>query len=101
MKGINNLKERIIILDGAKMDYTPREIERFIEQWNEGYHIGDLAEKNWISQYEVALLMMHCEIEGWIQPRPGGLRGTIPRRKQRSKMEREKKGISEIVYRSM
>jgi hypothetical protein len=78
--GIDSLTERIIILPEAKMDYMPKQIKRFIEMWNEGYHIGDIAEKLWVTNYEAALVVMHCELEEWIQPREGGLYGTIPRK---------------------
>lgn len=87
--GINSLQERIIILDGAKMDYTQNEIAKFIEMWNEGRHVGDIANYFWINNYEVALLAMHCEIEEWIQPREGGLSGSLPRKKRDRKKVKE------------
>jgi hypothetical protein len=77
---IDSLKGRVILLPEARMDYWPHQIEIFIEMWNEGKAIGEIAERFWISNYEVALLVMHCEIEGLIKPRKGGLRGSLPRK---------------------
>jgi hypothetical protein len=61
--GFASLKDRIIILPEAKMDYTPKQVEQFIEMWNEGHHVGDIAEKFWVNNYEIALLVMHAELE--------------------------------------
>ncbi|MFJ5713134.1 hypothetical protein [Neobacillus sp. NPDC093127] len=83
MCGFDSLKERIIILPDAKMDYTPKQIEKFIKLWNEGVAIGDIAEKFWVNNYEIALLVMHCELEGWINPREGGLNGSLARKKRK------------------
>lgn len=87
MHGFDSLKDRIIILPDAKMDYTPKQIKKFIEMWENGSPIGDIAEKFWVSHYEIALLVMHCELEELIQPRVGGLLGVLPRKKRKGKKE--------------
>jgi hypothetical protein len=92
MSGINSLRDRVILLPEAKMDYTPKQIKTFIEMWEEGNPIGEIAEKLWVASYEVALLVIHCELEGWIQPRCGGLTGSQPRKKRdRKKSKGENK----------
>ncbi|CRK80332.1 hypothetical protein [Neobacillus massiliamazoniensis] len=68
----------IFILPNAKLDYTPKEIETFVSMWNDGQPISAIAEKLYIQKYEVGLLVMHCNLEGFIQHRYGGLRGTKP-----------------------
>jgi hypothetical protein len=95
MSGYESLKKRIIILPDAKMDYTPKQIEKFIELWNEGVSIGEIAEKFWVAIYEIALLIIHCELEGLIEPRKGGVHGTAPRKKRKGKNS-EKKELHKI-----
>lgn len=85
MNGIDSLKGRIIILSEAKLDYSPGEIKKFLIMWEEGWPIGEIAEKLWITNYEVALLVIHCELEELISPREGGLRGTLKRTRRRKK----------------
>jgi hypothetical protein len=63
MSGINSLRERIILLPEAKMDYMPNQVEKFIEMWEKGVPIGEIAKRFWVTNYEIALLVMHCEIE--------------------------------------
>jgi hypothetical protein len=79
--GLSSLKNRVILLPDAKMDYTPKEIRKFVDWWNEGIHITEIAKRMYISTAEVALIMIHCELEGWIEPREGGIFGTVPRKK--------------------
>lgn len=85
MSGFDSLKKRIIILPEAKMDYTQKQIDKFIELWNEGVSIAEIAEKFWVAIYEIALLIIHCEVEGLIEPREGGIHGTVPRKKRKGK----------------
>lgn len=85
MNGFKSLRDRIILLPEAKMDYTQHQIDKFIDLWNKGVPIGDIAEKFWIHNYEVALLVIHCELEWLIEPREGGLKGTVPRKKRKGK----------------
>jgi hypothetical protein len=86
MNGFESLKDRIIILPEAKMDYTPKQIQKFIDLWNKGVPIGEIAETFWVASYEVALLVIHCELEGWIKPRSGGLEGSLPRKKRKGRV---------------
>lgn len=79
MAGINSLSGRIIILQDCKFDYTPGQIRKFIKLWNDGEHLTTIAQKFDLSTLEIALLTMHCDTEGWIEPRPGGAYGTIDR----------------------
>jgi hypothetical protein len=87
MGGINSLRDRVILLPEAKMDYSPKQIKKFIELWEKGITLGDIAEQFWVANYEIALLVIHCELEGWIQPREGGLLGKLPRKKRNRKKE--------------
>jgi hypothetical protein len=80
--GINQLTGRIIILPDAKMDYSPAQIRRFVKWWNDGIPTKEIGEKFTISHLEVLMLVAHCEIEGWIQDRPGGYKGTKKRIKR-------------------
>ncbi|MBT2722287.1 hypothetical protein [Bacillus sp. ISL-46] len=91
MSGINSLMDQVILLPDAKMDYSPKQIAKFIELWEKGIPIGEIAEKFWVANYEMVLLVMHCELEGWIQPRDGGLKGTQPRKKRDKRMKGETK----------
>lgn len=87
MSGFDSLKGRVILFPDAKMDYSPGQIKRFIDMWNEGWPIGEIAKKFWLKNYEVVLLIIHCELEGWIGPREGGLQGTLKRSKRKEKGE--------------
>lgn len=88
--GIDSLTGRIILLPNARFDYTPAQVRKFIRMWNEGEPISRIAERFMIAMYEVSLLVMHCELEGWIEPRPGGLRGTKKHKwRQKEKMRIE------------
>lgn len=91
MSGINSLRDRVILLPEAKMDYSPKQIKKFIDLWENGTPIGEIAEKSWVAIYEIALLIIHCELEGWIQPRKGGLLGTQPREQRNKKPKGETK----------
>ncbi|MEH7093966.1 hypothetical protein [Neobacillus vireti] len=82
MSGFDSLKNRIILMPEAKMDYSQRQIEKFVEMWKAGKPIGEIADHFWIKHYEVALLVMHCELENLIRPRKGGLYGSVPRKKR-------------------
>lgn len=91
MCGVNSLRGQVIILPDAKMDYSANQIKKFIDLWEKGTPIAEIAEKLWVAIYEIALLIIHCELEGWIQPRKGGLLGTKPREKRNSKPKGETK----------
>jgi hypothetical protein len=75
MSGINSLTGRIILLDEFKFDFTPGQIRKFVKMWDEGQPISKIAEYFYISMDNVAVMVMHCTREGWIQPREGGLLG--------------------------
>lgn len=70
----------VYILKDAQLFYKESQINKFIEMWNAGEPIGTIAHE--INMYgydikkrDVALLVMHCEIENLISPRDGGLLG--------------------------
>jgi hypothetical protein len=90
MNGFDSLKDRIILLPEAKMDYSAMQIQKFIKMWEDGMPIGEIAEKFWVNNYEAAILVMHCELEGWIKPRKGGLQGTSSRKSRYVKKGRSK-----------
>lgn len=86
MGGIDSLKGRIILLPDARMDYTPAQIRRFIKMYDEGHPISNIAAHFYITHHEVWLLILHCGfLEGWIEPREGGLTGTLPPKKRKRK----------------
>jgi hypothetical protein len=66
----------VYILKDAQLSYRESDIKKFIELWNQGEPIAAIAEKIHVKKYDVALLVMHCELEGMIEPRPGGLLGS-------------------------
>jgi hypothetical protein len=92
-KGINKLSGKIIILEDCKFDYTSGQVRKFIKLWNEGLHLTAIAEKFSLSTLEMALLTMHCDLNGWIDSRPGGAVGSIERglkkRGRKAKSEKE------------
>lgn len=69
--------EWIYILKDAELVWRQMDIELFIEMWDAGIPIGYMADKLMVKKRDVALLVMHCEIEGLIEPRPGGLWGAV------------------------
>lgn len=85
--GINRLSGREILFEDAHMDYSYGQIRKFVRMWNEGEPASRIAESFCIAIYEVTLLTIHCELKGWIEPRPGGLRGT---KKHKWKKKKEK-----------
>jgi hypothetical protein len=86
--GLNKLSGRVILLPEARFDYSHGQIRKFIAMWNDGEPISRIAEYFGIAIYEVSLLIIHCELEEWIGPRPGGLKGT---KKHKWKQDRKKK----------
>ena len=64
------------ILKDATLAYKQSQIDKFINWWNEGQPVSFIAEKLEVPMYDVALLVMHCELDNLIEPRPGGLKGT-------------------------
>ncbi len=71
-----------IILDDLDFTWTPAEIQRAIDMWNEGCSIRKIARE--LRRYdlidnatdEVGLLIMHLRRQKKIQVREGGLIGT-------------------------
>jgi hypothetical protein len=76
MSGINSLTGRIILLDEFKMDFTPGQIRKFVKMWEDGEPLSKIAEYFFITMDNVAIMVIHCTREGWIEPREGGLFGT-------------------------
>lgn len=74
--GRKSVNKWVYILPEATLSYRESDINRFIEMWNDGQSISAIAEKFVVKKYEIGLLIMHCELEGLIGPREGGLRGT-------------------------
>jgi hypothetical protein len=68
--------EWVWILKDADLCYSKAKIDIFIEMWNDGQSIKAIAERLSMQIYEVGLLVIHCELEGQITPRDGGLMGT-------------------------
>lgn len=88
MSGINALRGRVILLQEARFDYTPGQIRKFVKMWNDGEPISRIAEYFTIAIYEVALLVIHCELEEWIVPRKGGLLGSKKRKWKENRQKR-------------
>lgn len=68
--------EWVYILKEATLFYKQNHIDVFVYMWNEGQSIKVIAKRLNVKIYEVALLVIHCELEGLITERPGGLLGT-------------------------
>lgn len=93
MSGINPLKGRTIILQDCRFDYTDRQIKKFIRLWEQGHDLTYIASKFYTSTLDMALLTMHCDLEGLIQPRPGGAYGSVKRNRE---VGRRRKEVIEI-----
>lgn len=83
--GRKSASEWVWILKDAELCYRENDINRFIEMWNDGQPIAAIADQFHVKKTDIALLVMHCEIEGLIEPRPGGLLGTRDFKWRRSK----------------
>lgn len=66
----------VYILPDATLCYKQNHIDVFVNMWKEGQPISAISEWLNVKMFEVALLVMHCELEGLIDTRPGGLLGT-------------------------
>lgn len=85
--GINKLSGREILFDGCKMDYSDRQMEKFIQMWKDGEPTSRIAEYFALPMLDITLLVIHSGEKGYIGPRPGGYKGT---RKHKWKQGREK-----------
>lgn len=68
------------ILKSATLSYRQSQIDNFIDWWNEGQPISYIAEQFGLPMWDVSLLVIHCELEKLIEPRPGGLMGSVEHR---------------------
>jgi hypothetical protein len=84
----------IVILEDARFLYTQEELELFVHLWKEGFSAAIIADRLKTAKYNIALLVMHCDLEGLIEPREGGFSGTI--QKQRKKRSNPKKEMMVI-----
>jgi hypothetical protein len=57
-----------------------------------GEPVSKIAEYFAIGIYEVSFLIIHCELEGWIEPREGGLAGTKKHKWKKGRREKMKIG---------
>jgi hypothetical protein len=64
------------ILKDATLSYRQTQIDKFVFWWNEGEPIAYIAEQFGLPMYDIALLVIHCELDKLIKPRPGGLLGS-------------------------
>lgn len=74
--------EWIYILKDAELVWRRTDIDIFIEMWNADLPIGYMADKLGVKKRDIALLVMHCEIEGQIEARPGGLWGSVKKKRR-------------------
>lgn len=65
-----------IALQEYRFDWTRNEVMKFIEMWNEGKSIWDLAKRFRRSKIECAVLIMDLAEKGEIKPRKTGLFGS-------------------------
>ncbi len=68
-------EKRIIILDECQFDWTERALRKLEKLWNDGVPIQKIAPMFGLTQLEIALAIMHLEMEERITSRPGGLLG--------------------------
>lgn len=71
----------VIILDELKFDWKESQLQKITEFWENGYslhymtkYFGRRSELG-IRQIEVALAIMHLDLNGIIKERPGGMLG--------------------------
>lgn len=76
LMGRKSTAKWVYILKDAQLSFRESDIKRFITWWMDGRPIGYISDKLGIKKTDVALLVMHCEIEGLIEPRAGGLLGS-------------------------
>lgn len=59
-----------------EFDWTGRDIHRFIELWNDGLSLLEMA-NHWPKRNpdDVLLLWLHCKYKNWIEDRPGEIYG--------------------------
>lgn len=55
--------------------FKMKEIEIFIELWNEGESLGDIANKIKRKHFEIVLLVIDLDLRGLITPRTKGIFG--------------------------
>lgn len=84
----------VLILENARFIYSQEEIDLFVSLWAAGYSGGIIAKRLKVAKWELALLVIHCELEGLIGTREGGFKGTI--KEQYKKMGRPKKEMMVI-----
>lgn len=61
--------------EGIDFSFTEHKVNRFIELWNQGYSIPDIAVKLGRKQIELTLLAMDLHMSGKIKAREGGFFG--------------------------
>jgi hypothetical protein len=88
MSGIDKLSGRVILLPNNRFDYTAGQIRKFVKMWEDGEADTRICEYFAINKNDVVLLVMHCNDKGYIEPRPGGMKGTKPHKwRERIKIE--------------
>lgn len=66
-----------IALEDLDFSWTLEEIEQALQKWNEGLHIGDIAEEMQREEDEVFLLLLDQARKGVIQYRENGIFGSV------------------------
>lgn len=78
-KRIARMKERYretyMLFEDTDFYWDERDVLRFDRMWNEGYSLEDIATYFQLHEDEIALLVIDRARQGYIQPRPTGLKG--------------------------
>lgn len=73
------LTEDYVLFTDESLDvnflFKMREIEKFMELWNEGESLHDISEEIKRKPFEIALLIMDLDLRGLIKPRQKGVFG--------------------------
>lgn len=92
LEELDELTGRVILHEDLKFDYTPFQIRKFVKMWEDGESGTEICRLFNIIQLELFFLVSHCEVKGWIKPRPGGIKGT----KKKPRKKREKIVIDDL-----
>ena len=75
MKLVKNKPRPVTILEDYNFEWYPDQMDDFTAQWEAGYSLPDIAKTMKRKQVEIALLIIHLELESRIKPRKGGMGG--------------------------
>lgn len=75
---LKNKSRNVVTLfekEEVKWHWDERDLIALADMWEKGLSLPDIAKAFQISEYETVLALIHCDLEGMIKPRPGGIFG--------------------------